>query len=265
MSEEKKERQREEREEKLSPSGAPSLADGGTARSPILRKLDNFWYHYKWPFLFGVLALIVLTVSLVQCVGNGRGDDAHVMYAGGYILTGTESRDFENSIVRFVEDRNGDGRQVLALGFYAIFTDAEIETKPLPDRPHYKQYSYDNRQNFDQEILLGEATVCFLSQSLFEEVARAGGLRPIEEGTPLPVGAELVMYGNTAYGIRLRSLAISTYPGLSRLPEDTVLTTRAMTSLGQLLGGKREAEELYRANIALYERILAAAPYVPAQ
>ena len=249
----------DEREEKL--------AGTGEMRSPLLTWIENFWYHYKWPFLAGLLALIVLTVSLVQCVGNGKGDDAHVMYAGGHALSGTARRDLEATVASFSEDRNGDGKVVVAIGEYAIVTLDEVNSYPVGDRAHVMQLSQNNREAFDQEILAGEATLCFLSPSLFCEVVETekkedkNRLLPVSEYYPDAAAENCVQYGGVSYGVKLSSLPLYGYPGFSTLPEDTILCVRSSVSMGSLLGG-RDAEELYEANLALAARLVKAAAYV---
>lgn len=248
----------DEREEKI--------AGTGEMKSPLLTWIENFWYHYKWPFLAGLLALVVLVVSLVQCVGNGK-DDAYVMYAGGHVLTGTAQRDFERSVAAFSEDRNGDGKIVVAIEGCSVFSSEEINSYPLNDRAHVMRLSQNDRKAFDQAILEGEASLCFLSPALFEDVVTTGKkdgknrLLPVSEYFPGARGEDCVLYGGTAYGVKLSSLPLKTYPGFSTLPEDTILCVRSRVSMGSLLGG-RDAEELYEANLALAKRLLAAPLYV---
>ncbi len=231
--------------------------------APFLKKLENFWYHYKWQFLAGLLALVVLAVSLSQCVKNGKGDDAYVMYAGGYTFTSaTAMRDLEQSLASFAEDRNGDGRAVVGIGTYSIYTNEEINEKykDPSDRAQVKQFSHDNRESFDQEILAGEATLCFLSQSLFSELAEEGLLLALSEYHTPTAGEEVVSCGGAAYGVRLSSLPLATYPGLSSLPVDTVLCVRANASMNSIFGGKT-AEAMYKANLEMAKRMLSAAPF----
>ena len=246
------------------------IESDGSLKSPFLTWVENFWNHHKWQFLAGLLALVVLTVSLVQCVGNGRGNDATVMYAGGCTLMGTVARDFETTVASFAEDGNGDGKILVGIGAYAIYTNAEIEAnyKDESTRAYVKQTSYNNRESFDQEILAGEATLCFLSPSLFEELVastleldgeKVNRLLPVSEYATLP-GESLVLYKGTGYGIRLSSLALSGYPGFSELPEDTVVCIRRNMSLNTLFGGSG-AEAMYEANLALAKRLIAAPAY----
>lgn len=242
------------------------LSGEGELRSPLLTKLDNFWYHYKWQFLAGLLALVVLVVGLVQCAGNGKGDDAYVMYAGGYTLSGRVRGDFEESLRGFTADRNGDGKVLVAVADYAIYTKAEINEKfeNVSDRNYVMNVSENNRTVFDQQIMAGEASLCFLSPSLFEDLA--GGtsgslLRKLSDyATDLPDGAEVATFGEVAYGVRLSSLALYTYPGFSSLPADTIVCIRTETSMNSLFGGN-EAKQMYEANLALFSRLMAAPVY----
>ena len=230
-------------------------------QSPLLKKLDNFWYHYKWPFLGILFTVIVLIVCLAQCAKNGSGDDGCYMYAGGYVLSAEERRNMDSTMKIFSEDVNGDGKLVLSMMNYSIFTSEQIAKYDKNDQAHVAQMSYNNREAFDQEILAGEATLCFLSPELFADVAKAGGFLPISDyADAIPEGAEAVKHGNTAYGLKLSSLAISSYPGFSSLPADTVVCLRTETSMNALFGGEA-AKLVYDANYAMSMRMLAAEAY----
>lgn len=233
---------------------------GGEMHSPFVKWIENFWYHYKWPFLAAVLGVIVLVVCLVQCAGNGKGDDVSVLYAGGYTMTVEDARDITATLEQFTADRNGDDKITVGLGNYPVYTNAEIETYTPQQQGHLKQMSYDNRQNFDQEIYAGEASLCFLSPSLFEDLCEAGALIPVSEYVGLPETAVTEAYGGAAYGVRLSSLALAGYPGFSKLPADTILCLRTNTSMGAFLGGNA-AKATHEANLALAWRLLSAPAY----
>lgn len=245
----------EERDKKLA---------AGEIRSPLLTWVENFWYHYKWQFLLSVFGIVVLIVCLVQCSGNGRGDDACVMYAGNCTLSVEGKRGILATLDDFVDDRNGDGKVVVGMPFYSIYTNEEIEKFASSQQGYLKQMSVDNRNLFDQEIYSGEASLCFISPTLFEDLCEAGALIPVSEYECLPEGAVTDGYGGAAYGVRLSSLAIYGYPGFSELPEDTILCLRTETTMGAFLGGEA-AKAMQKANRTLAWRLLAAPAYVPAE
>ena len=235
MPEEKKELQREE---KL--SGAVRM------KSPFLAKLENFWYHYKWPFLIGIFALVVLIVCLVQCTGNGKGDDAYMMYAGGKPLTPNGYREVENSMQPFLEDRNGDGKLILAMQSYAIYTEKEIRELSADAQAHAAELTYNNQKAFEQDL---EGTLCFLAEWIYEKEAKADGLVPLSElMETLPEGVEVISVDGVAYGVRLSSLPIYALPGFSEMREDTVLCMRRRPLYAE--------EKLYEANTRLFSRLV---------
>ena len=53
----------DEREEKI--------AGTGEMKAPLLTWIENFWYHYKWPFLAGVLALVTSGVWAADLYWKG--------------------------------------------------------------------------------------------------------------------------------------------------------------------------------------------------
>ena len=50
-------------------------------RSPFLKKLDNFFYHYKWHTVAALfLAIVIIVCSLQTC--SKESYDVEIMYAG---------------------------------------------------------------------------------------------------------------------------------------------------------------------------------------
>ncbi len=217
--------------------------------SPLLTKLENFWYHYKWPFLFGLFFLVAITVCFTQCAANGRGNDAFVMVAGAPAPTPSQMRDIEDFLEGYTDDRNGDEKIIVAMQKYTIYTEEEINTLVLSDaRPHAKELSYNDKKAFQQDL---EATLCFLGVELYEEEAKAGGLLPLSEITAtLPAAGVLVGTDGVAYGVRLADLPIAAEGPLSILPDDTVLCMRRRPFSAE--------EDLYEANKRLFLRLIEA-------
>lgn len=245
-------------EKKTGATGGPErpekLSGELHVRSRFLTKLENFWYHYKWQTLIALFALVVAAVSIAQCAAKGKGDDAYLMYAGNHYLSAIERRAMEKTVSEQTKDRNGDGKIVVAINSYLIYTGEELGSGL--DAGTRAEESAKAHDQFTQEILSGEATVCFLSPALFEEVAREGGFLPVSEYAPALAGGEGgVRYGDTVYGLRLSSLNLYAYGGFSGLPEDTVLCVRRVSTMASLFGKKR-AEELHKANLEMAVRLI---------
>ncbi len=217
--------------------------------SPFLLKLENFWYHYKWPFLLGTFFAIVLIVCLSQCARNGKGNDAFVMIAGYPAPTDSQLRDVKAALGEYADDRNGDEKLVIAAQNYIICTEDEIGAMISDAQAHAKELSFNNKKAFDQDL---EATLCILSRELYEAEVKAGGLLPLSEITaarPAAEGAVLSENG-VAYGVRLSSLKLAENSVFDLFDEDTVVCMRRRPFSAE--------EDLYEANKRVFARLIEA-------
>ena len=83
--------------------------------SPIMQKLENFWYHYKIHTIAVLFVIFTLTILLSQCFGKVE-YDAHILYAGPYEIkhssTGGNVAPYvtaTSSLKRVCRDTDGDG------------------------------------------------------------------------------------------------------------------------------------------------------------
>lgn len=242
---------------------------GATMKSPFLTKLENFWYHYKWPFLIGLFVLVVLIVCLVQC--SSKSDyDMYVMYAGPVTLTQEDIEDIKTSLEPYVTDLNEDGEITIAVRNLVIYSLAELEKKEEEgvDVSFLANTSQMNTEVFDNEIQAGEAVICLLDPALFESVCRQGGFmeQTFAEGTAPTYakrgtvetkdedGKKQTYEGY--FGYRLGGMDLHKLPGLSRMRGDTVLCVRKISTM-QSLFGKKKAERHHANNVVIFDRILA--------
>ncbi|MBQ7377731.1 MAG: hypothetical protein IJW71_05390 [Clostridia bacterium] len=241
---------------------------GATMKSPFLTKLENFWYHYKWPFLIGLFTLVVLIVCLVQC--SSKSDyDIYVMYAGPVTLTQEDIEDIKTSLEPYVTDLNEDGEITIAVRNLVIYSLAELEKKKKEgvDVSFLANTSQMNTEVFDNEIQAGEAVICLLDPALFESVCLQGGFMEQSFSEKVPdyarlgkikvknqAGTETVREGY--FGYRLGGMDLHKLPGLSRLRGDTVLCVRKISTM-QSLFGKKKAERHHANNVAIFNRIIA--------
>ena len=74
------------------------------------RKFDNFWYHYKIPFILGVLVLAFVIFCIVQCAARVKGD-ANMAYIGVKEISAEEYEELHEALSAILgEDLNGDGK-----------------------------------------------------------------------------------------------------------------------------------------------------------
>ena len=240
---------------------------GATMKSPFLTKLENFWYHYKWPFLIGLFVLVVLIVCLVQC--SSKSDyDMYVMYAGPVTLTQEDIEDIKTSLEPYVTDLNEDGEITIAVRNLVIYSLAELEKKEEEgvDVSFLANTSQMNTEVFDNEIQAGEAVICLLDPALFESVCRQGGFmeQTFEGEAPDYAMFSTVEEKNEAgqllkrqavFGYQLSEMELYKKPGFKCLPRNTVLCVRKISTM-QSLFGKKKAEENHANNVEVFYAIL---------
>lgn len=197
-------------------------------RSPIIKWLDNYWYHYKWPTIiitFFVVLGIMLTVQMI----NRPEYDQTFLYAGTYRMNSEEYLDYEQLLERVLpDDYDGDGEKSINIMSYQIYSEEEYyEEASIAEANSDSfslngKYNTDEFHNFSQYSMTGECSVYLISEYLFNQLRSAERLRPIAEvyeGKALPVGVT-----EDGYGIRIKDTDFYTYnPAAQVLPDDMIL------------------------------------------
>ena len=111
MSDQNTQNMQENAEEKLE---AISL----TQSSKALRKLDNFWYHYKWTVIVVTFFVAVAVVCLVQLFSRPKYDTSIVL-ATSYRMDNAEYGEFEALMKNLLpKDFDGNGEKNLNVVVY---------------------------------------------------------------------------------------------------------------------------------------------------
>ena len=216
-----------ERDEKL----------GGNAiktDSKVLSRIENFWYHYKWPTIVVCFFVIVILVCSLQ-VCNKEKVDISVAYAGPFHMEGETDFDIKsvlNSVMP--EDYDKDGSKNSQLLCYNIYTQEQIEKieadgKEIIDR----SYIANENKNFFNYTTT-EGGICFIDPSLYQTLKDSDRLAKIPEVVGYTPDGLI-----DEYGIAISELGIyEEYAVLRQLPEDTVVCL-----LRRQLTNKEEAYE----------------------
>ena len=200
--------------------------------SPLLKKLDNFFYHYKW---HTVVALFLTVAILVCCFQTCSKEeyDIEVMYAGPANLNDKQTvLDIQNAFSRIAYDTTEDGMTVARLVSYWVderFYNGDEEALDGADIVYFANNSYNNENAYHDEIAAGNLSICLLSPYLFYQVHKEGGFMRIDELCP-DLDESLYRVGEEGsinhYAVVLSKTAFGKQTGLSSLPEDTILCIR---------------------------------------
>ncbi len=82
--------------------------------STFKEKWGNFWYHYKWPTVVGVLVAVIVTVVIVQMVTKTRPDYTVCLVTQQELSLAAVDR-LETEFAKVGQDRNDDGEVVVTV------------------------------------------------------------------------------------------------------------------------------------------------------
>lgn len=216
--------------------------EGIEVQSPMLKKLDNFWYHYKWHTLITLFFLIVFTVCTVQMCTQ-KTNDMLVMYSGPEALDQSERDNITKVLEHLVEEEG----YAIGINAYNVLSEDEIRAleaetdadgKPLfVNRAFYT----DEYKNYGTYTGTGESSIMLLSPWLYESLYKNDRLRNISDLTDGVSEDALV----NECGIVLGKTDIyAKYEALQVLPEDTVICfARPNWGMGKNSKAKHYAKE----------------------
>ena len=232
-----------------------------THSSPLLAKLENFWYYHKWKVIVITFFAIVLIVGIAQVAGKTE-PDATIVIAVPETVTPLQSVDIGTALVPLMPgDSNGDGKKSVDVVAYAIYSEDEMyeanhtETETEKDGGwHYvptvnQSYNVEKFEEYTEYLKTGEATILFVSEYLYSNLVVQERVRPLSDifGENLPAGALA-----DGYGVRLGDLGVYDYvEALKVLPEDTVVCL-----LRPYIWGASSKEEKYSYCKELFKKIV---------
>ena len=200
-----------------------------TETSKILKKLDNFWYHYKWTVIVVTFFVAVGVICLVQLFDRPKYDTS-VVLATSYRMDSKEYGAFEALMQDLVpEDFDGNGEKNINVVVYQYYSPAEIEqakaeaaereTEVFVINP---QYNNSELNAFTNYTMTGETSVCIVSPDVYARLSEKNRLLPLTViyGTGgMPAGTRA-----DGFGIDLAETDLYKYnPAMTVLPSSSVL------------------------------------------
>ena len=233
-----------------------NIAGVGEVEAPSTpkEKIQNFWYHYKWHSVAAVILVIAILVCSLQFCAKEE-YDAYILYAGSKnIGRTTENGDVAeiatviSSLKRITDDFDKSGEvKVSFTNYYYLSAD---ERKGLDDLN--EALLANDRKSISSVLEHSEYYLCFISVAVYEQYHKVGdeelfiSLSDHKADNP-----ELEYYSDSA--IFLSSTDAFMLPGISALPEDTLICIRRPSILG---GKSKEHNEHLENAKKMLENIL---------
>lgn len=233
------------------------------AASPFLKKLDNYWYHYKWHTIIALFLVAVILICSLQMFKKDK-YDIEVLYAGPSSKLNDMQTilDIEAAFSDLLSDQNGDGKVTVNLVSYWVNSNIENEDFSQTDVNYTLNYSMTNKQAYIDEVKAGNVSVFLVSPELFHLVDDEAGFMRVTDIFP-----ELEEYQNEVcvfdedgkinrFGVVLSKTALGERAGLSSLPKDTILCIRKKSPMTGFFGAQR-AEEAHALAVDVFKNALA--------
>jgi len=226
-----------------------------TSSSPILSKLDNFWYYHKWKVIIILFFAIVFVVGIVQIVNKDESDEAVIIAVPEYLYA--EDIEGLNSVLSsLIPNTDGDAKKV-DLFIYSIYSENEMEaanTEETDEEGKYivqvtNSYNVSQVEQYRSYLQTGEVSLLFVSPYLYGELRENDRLRPLSDtfGEALPESAM-----SDGYGIRLGDTYLyEFFDELKVLPADTVICL----SRAYIWGASSDAER-YAETVEYYKSLV---------
>ena len=215
----------------------------------------NFWYHYKWHSITSLLLVFAIIICSLQFCRK-EDYDAHILYAGSHVVGKTASGGNEAEVVkvisslkRIADDFDSDGN--LRLNFTNYYFLSAAEQSALGSNVDYAFLAND-KKSLEAALEFSEYYLCFISPAVFEQYNEHGDVDmfiSLEEFKSL--APESAFYSYNA--IKLSACDFSKMPGISSLPEDTLICIKTPSVLASK--SKEHEEYISRARTML-ENIL---------
>lgn len=239
-------------------------------KSPALKKMENFFYHYKWHTIIGVFLAFVIGLCIFQSCQKTT-YDAYIMYAGGHDLRIKEAEQAERtyeilykSVGTYLGDYNDDGERNLSFLDMYIPSPVEIDELQKNDKVPYNRLKEDD-ELFRNNLLSGDYYVCIISKYLFDEWTKDDNNPFVPVASYLPEGAKIAKGEDddgyrlaSEYGIYLSSTPVKDKPGFKLLPEDSIICLRKYSKASS--PGKK-GKKVYEACENLFTAIISGKTY----
>ncbi len=200
--------------------------------STLKEKLQNFWYHYKWHSVVAIIVIFALLVCSLQFCSREE-YDAYILYAGSKNIGRTASDGDVAEIATVISslkrisgdfDENGEV-SINFTNYYYLSADDMVD-----DDVNDALLASDEKA-LSSVLEHSEYYLCFVSISVYEKYCKVGDNELFIDITDYTAAhSEIQHYSDSA--IYLSSTAAAKLPGLSGLPEDTLICIRRPSVLG---------------------------------
>ncbi len=230
-------------DKKLSGDGEPKFSDIG-------KWFENFWYHYKFHTIVGIVALITLTICITQIATRDE-HDYQILYAGPQVIALQDRAYMEDAVEEIVDDYNGDGKIVISFDDIVMLSPEEQQAAADDGAVFNGEFNMNSMTEYYQQIVGGDAVICILSPYMYGIVREGDGFLPLSE-----VLGVIPESAYDDYGVLLLKTEFGQYfNGMNDLPEDTILCVRRLSTMAKFKG-EEKTRKAHEASLELFRKMV---------
>lgn len=236
-------------------------------KSPLVQKLENYWYYYKWHTIVALFLIFAIVVCSLQMCSRVE-IDGYILYAGGKTVSRTASGGDRaeyarvlDAMKKVVDDFDNDGESNVS--FSTLFQLSPDEITEIENRNDGTEVNYallsEDTETLRDRMYIGEYYLCLMSPYVYECYREIDGISLFVTAADFaPSENELEYYSN--YAVKLASTPFyKNNPAIRDVfPADTLVCLRIKSAVSSAFGGA-ENEEIYRRAEIIFSNILGVA------
>lgn len=236
-------------------------------KSPLVSKLENYWYYYKWHTIVALFLIFAFVVCSFQMCSRVE-IDGYILYAGGKTVSRTASGGDRaeyarvlDAMKKVVDDFDNDGESNVS--FSTLFQLSPDEITEIENRNDGTEVNYallsEDTETLRDRMYIGEYYLCLMSPYVYECYREIDGISLFVTAADFaPIENELEYYSD--YAVKLSSTPFyKNNPAIRDVfPADTLVCLRIKSAVSSAFGGA-ENEEIYRRAEIIFSNILGGA------
>lgn len=233
-------------------------------KSPLVSKLENYWYYYKWHTIVALFLIFAIVVCSFQMCSRVE-IDGYILYAGGKTVSRTASGGDRaeyarvlDAMKKVVDDFDNDGESNVS--FSTLFQLSADEITEIENRNDGREVNYallaEDTETLRDRMYIGEYYVCLLSPYVYECYREIDGVSLFVTAADFaPEENDLEYYSD--YAVKISSTQFyKKNPAIRDVfPADTLVCLRIKSAISSAFGGS-ENEEIYRRSEIVFSNIL---------
>lgn len=233
-------------------------------KSPLVSKLENYWYYYKWHTIVALFLIFAIVVCSFQMCSRVE-IDGYILYAGGKTVSRTASGGDRaeyarvlDAMKKVVDDFDNDGESNVS--FSTLFQLSPDEITEIENRNDGTEVNYallsEDTETLRDRMYIGEYYLCLMSPYVYECYREIDGISLfVTAADYAPIENELEYYSD--YAVKLSSTPFyKNNPAIRDVfPADTLVCLRIKSAVSSAFGGA-ENEEIYRRAEIIFSNIL---------